>query len=138
MKTRLTPATGAAGSIPNTAQIERSAPTAAAKDVKKIEQGDRVGGGEPLSETWKGRDLPTGGGATWASGSYDVASGVLYWAVGNPFPATNGDQRGGSNLYTASVLAIDPKAGTVKWHFQFTPHDLHDWDANEPLVLALP
>ena len=92
--------------------------------------------GEPLSETWKGRDLPTGGGATWASGSYDVASGVLYWAVGNPFPATNGDQRGGSNLYTASVLAIDPKAGTVKWHFQFTPHDLHDWDANEPLVLA--
>jgi PQQ-dependent dehydrogenase (methanol/ethanol family) len=92
--------------------------------------------GEPLSETWKGRDLPTGGGATWTTGSYDVDSGVLYWAVGNPYPATNGDERGGSNLYTGSVLAIDPKTGTVKWHFQFSPHDLHDWDANEPLVLA--
>ena len=92
--------------------------------------------GEPLSETWKGRDLPTGGGATWTTGSYDVDSGLLYWAVGNPYPATNGDERGGSNLYTGSVLAIDPRSGTVKWHFQFSPHDLHDWDANEPLVLA--
>lgn len=92
--------------------------------------------GEPLSETWKGRDLPTGGGATWATGSYDAETGTLYWAVGNPYPATNGDQRGGSNLYTGSVLALDPKSGTVKWHFQFSPHDLHDWDANEPLVLV--
>ena len=92
--------------------------------------------GEPLSETWKGRDLPTGGGATWTTGSYDAETGTLYWAVGNPYPATNGDQRGGSNLYTGSVLALDPKTGTVKWHFQFSPHDLHDWDANEPLVLA--
>jgi alcohol dehydrogenase (cytochrome c) len=92
--------------------------------------------GEPLSETWKGRDLPTGGGATWTTGSYDVETGNLYWAIGNPYPATNGDQRGGSNLYTGSVLALDPKTGAVKWHFQFSPHDLHDWDANEPLVLV--
>jgi PQQ-dependent dehydrogenase (methanol/ethanol family) len=92
--------------------------------------------GEPLAETWRGRDLPTGGGATWTSGSYDPEAGLLYWAVGNPYPATNGDERGGSNLYTASVLALDPRTGLVKWHFQFSPHDLHDWDANEPLVLA--
>ena len=92
--------------------------------------------GEPLAATWQGRDLPTGGGATWTSGSYDAQANLLYWAVGNPFPATNGDERGGSNLYTASVLALDPQTGTVRWHFQFSPHDLHDWDANEPLVLA--
>jgi PQQ-dependent dehydrogenase (methanol/ethanol family) len=92
--------------------------------------------GEPLSETWKGRALPTGGGATWTSGSYDKETGLLYWTVGNPYPATNGDEREGSNLYTGSVLALDPRSGAVKWYFQFSPHDLHDWDANEPLVLA--
>jgi PQQ-dependent dehydrogenase (methanol/ethanol family) len=92
--------------------------------------------GEPLAETWKGRALPTGGGATWTTGSYDPDAKTLYWAVGNPYPATDGDERGGSNLYTNSVVALDPATGKVKWHFQFTPHDLHDWDANAPLVLA--
>jgi alcohol dehydrogenase (cytochrome c) len=92
--------------------------------------------GEPLAETWKGRALPTGGGATWTTGSYDPDANLLYWAIGNPFPATDGSERGGSNLYTNSVVALDPAKGTVKWHYQFTPHDLHDWDANAPLVLA--
>ena len=91
---------------------------------------------EPLAETWKGRALPTGGGATWTSGSYDPDSKLLYWAVGNPFPATSGAERGGANLYTNSVLAINPSTGKVQWYYQFTPHDLHDWDANAPLVLA--
>jgi PQQ-dependent dehydrogenase (methanol/ethanol family) len=92
--------------------------------------------GEPLSETWGGTALPTGGGATWTTGSYDADANVLYWAVGNPYPDTDGDQRKGSNLYTNTVLALEPETGKVKWHFQFTPHDLHDWDANTPLVLA--
>jgi alcohol dehydrogenase (cytochrome c) len=92
--------------------------------------------GEPLAETWQGDALPTGGGATWTTGSYDPDVDLLYWAVGNPFPATNGAERGGANLYTASVIAIRPATGNVVWHYQFTPHDLHDWDANAPLVLA--
>jgi alcohol dehydrogenase (cytochrome c) len=59
---------------------------------------------------------------------------LLYWPTGNPFPDTNGDQRGGDN-YTNCVVALDPKTGKLRWHYQFTP-DLHDWDATEPLVLV--
>ena len=59
----------------------------------------------------------------------------MYWATGNPAPDWNADERPGDNLYTCSVLALDPTDGKMKWHFQFTPHDLHDWDANETLVL---
>jgi PQQ-dependent dehydrogenase (methanol/ethanol family) len=92
--------------------------------------------GERGSETWKGSALETGGGATWLTGSYDSETGLLYWPTGNPFPDTDGDQRGGDNLYTNCVVALDPKTGKLRWHFQFTPHDLHDWDATEPLVLA--
>ena len=92
--------------------------------------------GEPGSETWNGSALDTGGGATWLTGSYDAETGLLYWPTGNPFPATDGDQRGGDNLYTNCVIALDPKTGKLRWHYQFTPHDLHDWDATEPLVLV--
>ncbi len=92
--------------------------------------------GEPGSETWKGTALETGGAATWLTGSYDPETGLLYWPTGNPFPDTNGDQRGGDNLYTNCVVALDAKTGKLRWHFQFTPHDLHDWDATEPLVLV--
>jgi PQQ-dependent dehydrogenase (methanol/ethanol family) len=92
--------------------------------------------GEPAAETWKGSALATGGGATWLTGSYDPETGLLYWPTGNPFPDTDGDQRGGDNLYTNCVVALDPKTGTLRWYFQFTPHDLHDWDATEPLVLV--
>lgn len=91
--------------------------------------------GEPGSETWVGADTPLGGG-TWTTPSYDTATGVLYVPVGNPYPDTDGDARGGDNLYTDSDLAIDPKTGKLLWHFQFTPHDLHDWDANQPIVLV--
>jgi PQQ-dependent dehydrogenase (methanol/ethanol family) len=92
--------------------------------------------GEPGSETWTGNAIETGGGATWLTGSYDVETGTLYWAVGNPFPATDGDERRGSNLYTNCVIALDVKTGKLRWHYQFTPHDLHDWDATEPLLLV--
>jgi PQQ-dependent dehydrogenase (methanol/ethanol family) len=90
--------------------------------------------GEPGSETWTGAEAPMGGG-TWTTPSYDTASGVLFVGVGNPYPDTDGDRRGGDNLYTDSDLAVDPKTGKLLWYFQFTPHDLHDWDANQPLVL---
>ncbi len=92
--------------------------------------------GEKGSETWKGSALEVGGGATWTSGSYDAETGLLYWPTGNPYPDTDGDEREGDNLYTNCVIALDPKTGQLKWHYQFTPHDLHDWDATEPFVLV--
>ncbi len=92
--------------------------------------------GEPAAETWKGRAMSIGGGATWLTGSYDAETGTLYWAVGNPFPATDGDERGGANLYSNCVIALDVKTGKLKWYYQFTPHDLHDWDATEPMLLV--
>ena len=92
--------------------------------------------GEHGSESWIGKAVLTGGGATWTTGSYDVETDTLFWATGNPFPDTDGDERIGANLYTNCVLALNPKTGTLRWHYQFTPHDLHDWDATEPLVLV--
>ncbi len=92
--------------------------------------------GEPGSETWKGTAIGIGGGATWLTGSYDAETGTLYWTVGNPFPATDANERGGENLYTNCVIALDVKTGKLKWYYQFTPHDLHDWDATEPVLLV--
>ena len=80
--------------------------------------------GEPGSETWSSKAIETGGGATWVTGSYDVKSGLLYWTTGNPFPATDGDDRKGLNLYTNCVLALEAKTGKLRWYYQFTPHDL--------------
>jgi alcohol dehydrogenase (cytochrome c) len=93
--------------------------------------------GEPGSETWKGDVyLTKGGGATWLPGSYDPETGTLFWPTGNPYPDTDGSERQGDNLYTDSVVALDAQTGKLRWHFQFTPHDLWDWDAQEPLLLV--
>lgn len=92
--------------------------------------------GEPGSETWSGRALEHGCGSTWLTGTYDPDARLLYWPTGNPCPDYNGDERKGDNLYTASVVALDPASGKLKWHYQFTPHDVHDWDATETPVLV--
>ena len=92
--------------------------------------------GEPGSETWAGDSWKNGGGATWLTGSYDPALNLLYWGTGNPGPDWNGDSRKGDNLYTCSLVAIDADTGKLRWHFQFTPHDVHDWDANQIPVLV--
>jgi len=92
--------------------------------------------GEPGSDTWKGDIWARGGGPTWLSGTYDPALNLLYWGTGNPNPDWDGESRPGANLYTDSLVALDPDSGTLKWHFQYTPHDTHDWDANEIPVLA--
>ena len=76
------------------------------------------------------------GGATWLTGSYDAQSDTLFWATGNPFPDSDDRNRPGDNLYTNCVLALDPANGELKWHYQFTPHDIYDWDATEPNVLV--
>ena len=93
--------------------------------------------GEPGSETWSDPAvLPRGGGATWQTGSYDPELNLLYWGVGNPNPDYYGEDRKGANLYTASLVAIDADTGQLRWHYQFTPHDTHDWDSNHVPVLA--
>ena len=92
---------------------------------------------EPGSETWGDPAvLRRGCGATWLTGSYDADLDLLYWPTGNPCPDLNGDRRPGDNLYTNSVVALKPTTGTLEWYFQFTPHDTHDWDAQEPLLLV--
>ncbi|MFN9264861.1 MAG: PQQ-binding-like beta-propeller repeat protein [Acidobacteriota bacterium] len=92
--------------------------------------------GEPGIETWVGGGHKLGGGSTWLTGSYDAATDTLYWATGNPWPNSDDRQRGGDNLYTDSVLALNAADGKLQWHYQFTPHDTHDWDATEPNVLV--
>ncbi len=94
------------------------------------QKSDRLAGG------WEGRALEHGCGATWLTGTYDPDTGSLIWPIGNPCPDFNGDERKGDNLYTDSVVALDPKTGKLKWHYQFTPHDLHDWDATETPMLV--
>ena len=94
------------------------------------------GPGEFGNQTWSGDSWKHGSGGAWLTGSYDPDLDTLYWAVGNPGPSLNGAVREGDNLFTCSVVALDPATGTRKWHYQFTPADTHDWDANEDLVLA--
>jgi alcohol dehydrogenase (cytochrome c) len=91
--------------------------------------------GEPLDSTWRGRALEHGCGAAWLTGTYDAGTGLLYWPTGNPCPDYNGDERRGDNLYSSSVLALDPRTGAMRWYYQFTPHNVHDWDASETLAL---
>jgi alcohol dehydrogenase (cytochrome c) len=92
--------------------------------------------GEPGSETWIGKALEHGCASTWLTGTYDPEARLLYWPTGNPCPDYNGDERKGDNLYSNSILALDPDTGRLRWHFQFTPHDLHDWDANQTPMLV--
>jgi PQQ-dependent dehydrogenase (methanol/ethanol family) len=94
------------------------------------------GPGEAGHDTWSGDSWKQGSGATWLTGSYDPELNLLYWTVGNPGPNMNGDVRKGDNLFTCSVVALDPETGKLKWYYQFTPGDTHDWDANEDLILA--
>jgi PQQ-dependent dehydrogenase (methanol/ethanol family) len=89
----------------------------------------------PARATWDGNSAEFGGAPTWMTGTYDAEARTLFWTVGNPGPDYDGSVRAGDNLYTCSVVALDPEIGTLKWHFQFTPHDTHDWDANETPVL---
>lgn len=91
--------------------------------------------GEAGSATWLNDAWKTGGGSTWVTGAYDSDLNLVYWGIGNPGPDWNGDVRPGDNLYTCSFVALDGATGKLKWHFQFTPHDVHDWDAAHVPVL---
>ena len=93
--------------------------------------------GEPGSETWpQGTDaISHGGGMTWMTGTYDPELNQIYWGIGNPNPVLNGDIRKGDNLYTCSIVSLNPDTGKLNWHFQPSPHDTHDWDAVQTPVL---
>jgi alcohol dehydrogenase (cytochrome c) len=92
--------------------------------------------GEPGFETWGGRDIEHGGAPTWFTGSYDPELDTVYWPVGNPAKEYDGDDRQGDDLYSGSILALQRADGKLKWHYQFTPHDLWDWDATQTSVLV--
>jgi alcohol dehydrogenase (cytochrome c) len=92
--------------------------------------------GEADNDTWEGDSWKTGGSPTWLTGAYDPELNLIYWGVGNPGPDWNGEVRLGDNLYSDCVLALDADTGKIKAYFQFTPHDVHDWDAAQIPVLV--
>jgi alcohol dehydrogenase (cytochrome c) len=94
------------------------------------------GPGEPGHETWENDAWQTGGGPTWITGSYDPELDLIYWGVGNPGPPFAGYVRPGDNLFNNSVIALRGSSGQLAWHFQFTPHDVHDWDSNQTPILV--
>jgi alcohol dehydrogenase (cytochrome c) len=94
------------------------------------------GSGQPGNRTWTGDGWLRGGAPAWVTGAYDPDSNVLYWGTGNPGPDWNPDGRAGDNLYSCSLVALDANTGQLKWHFQFTPHDSHDYDStNVPMLI---
>ena len=92
--------------------------------------------GKPGGDTWAGDAWERGGGSTWLTGTYDPELNLIYWGTGNPGPDLLGEVRPGDNLYTDSVVALDADSGELRWYYQFTPHDTHDWDSNQVPVLA--
>jgi alcohol dehydrogenase (cytochrome c) len=92
--------------------------------------------GEFGSSSWPGESYKLGGGTTWMPGTYDPELNTIFWGTSNPAPDFDGGPRPGDDLYTDCVLALDPDTGKLKWYFQFTPHDLYDYDAVETPVLV--
>jgi alcohol dehydrogenase (cytochrome c) len=112
-------------------------------DAYDAQSGKRVwrrytvpGPGEPGNNTWSGDSWQRGGSGVWATGAYDPESNLVFIGTGNPGPDYHSESREGDNLYSCSVLAIDADTGQLKWHYQFTPHDVHDWDSTEVPVLG--
>jgi alcohol dehydrogenase (cytochrome c) len=90
---------------------------------------------DPGADTWANGSWSNGGGTTWNTGSYDPELNLIYWGTGNPAPDWNGEGRMGDNLFTCSIVALDADTGKMKWYFQFSPHETHDWDSSEPPIL---
>jgi len=92
--------------------------------------------GDPGSETWPTQAaMDHGGGMTWMPGTYDPELNLIFWGTGNTNPVYAGQSRKGANLYTDSIVALDPDSGKMKWYFQGSPHDTHDWDNVETPIL---
>ena len=108
-----------------------------ASDGQLLWKFDTVPGpGKPGHETWSGDSWKTGGAPTWTTGAYDAELNLVYWGVGNPAPPFRSKDRAGANLFSNSVVALDADSGELRWHYQFTPADEHDWDSVQQPVLA--
>jgi alcohol dehydrogenase (cytochrome c) len=94
------------------------------------------GPGESGHETWSGDSWKTGGAGTWTVGAYDQKQDLVLWGTGNPAPVFQAAARPGDNLFSNSVVALDARSGQLRWHYQFTPNDDHDWDSNQQPILA--
>ena len=94
------------------------------------------GPGEKGNQSWPGDSYLHGGGTTWLPGTYDPELNTIYWGTGKPAPDYDGSVRPGDDLYTSCLLALDPDTGTLKWYFQFSPHDLYDYDAVQTPVIV--
>jgi alcohol dehydrogenase (cytochrome c) len=94
------------------------------------------GPGEPGNNTWAGDSWKRGGAGVWVTGAYDPELNLAYFGTGNPGPDYHSESREGDNLYSDSIVALDADTGRLRWHYQFTPHDVHDWDATQVPVLA--
>ncbi|HXA00258.1 MAG TPA: PQQ-dependent dehydrogenase, methanol/ethanol family [Candidatus Dormibacteraeota bacterium] len=94
------------------------------------------GKGEPGNETWEGESWKIGGSPAWITGTFDPETNTTFWTTGNPSPSNRGIGRAGDNLYSNSLLALDPDTGKLKWYFQFTQHDEHDYDATQVPVMV--
>jgi alcohol dehydrogenase (cytochrome c) len=112
-------------------------------DAFDVKTGKRVwrfytvpGPGEPGHDTWAGDSWKRGGAAVWVTGAYDPELNLAYFGTGNPGPDYHSDSRKGDNLYSDSIVAIDVDTGKLRWHYQFTPHDIHDWDSTHVPILA--
>ena len=112
-------------------------------DAYNVETGARVwrhytvpDDGEPGVETWAGDSYKRGGAPAWTTGAYDPETDTLFWTTGNPAPDWDGSERAGDNLYSNSLLALDPNTGERKWYFQYTPHDVWDYDGNTHIFLV--
>jgi alcohol dehydrogenase (cytochrome c) len=92
--------------------------------------------GEPGNDTWAGDSWKTGGASVWVTGAFDPELNLLYYGIGNPGPDYHSESRLGDNLYSDSIVALDADTGKLRWHYQFTPHDVHDWDATEVPILG--
>ncbi|SFO57597.1 alcohol dehydrogenase (cytochrome c) [Pseudonocardia ammonioxydans] len=93
------------------------------------------GPGEPGADTWPENATVRGGGNCWITGTFDPELNLLYWGTGNPSPDFDGEVRPGDNLYTDCVLAVDPDTGEIRWHYQYNPHDVWDYDSNMENIL---
>jgi alcohol dehydrogenase (cytochrome c) len=95
-----------------------------------------AGPDEPGGDTWRADAYQRGGGSIWVPGTYDPELNLVYFGTGNPGPDLDGGVRPGDNLYTCSIVALDADTGKLKWHYQMTPHDVHDWDAiSDPVLI---
>jgi alcohol dehydrogenase (cytochrome c) len=93
---------------------------------------------QEVRDSWGGTSWMTGGGSSWVTGTYDPELGLVYWGIGNPAPDFNGDVRPGDNLYTDCVVALEADSGKLRWYFQYTPHDVWDYDGvNTPVLVDI-